>query len=124
MSGTYKLDGVLFPKNPIVKRWTRQQIDTTGVGESIYSDFWQIELTFGALVVANEMSFLESRWLTGGLHTATLPHPVTGQLVGFTGVNIADVSFEFTDVDSDYWADGGRALLNHISLSATGTPSS
>lgn len=121
MSGTYKLDGTLFPKNPISKRWTRQVIDTTGVGESIYSDFWQIELTFGALKVADEMSFLENAWLTGGLHTAVLPHPVTGHLTGFTGTNIQDVSFEFTDVDSDYWAEGGRALLNHISLSATGT---
>ena len=121
MSGTYKIDGILFPQNPIAKRWQRQPIDTRGVGETIYSDFWQIELSFGALEVADEMSFLETRWLTGGLHTAVLPHPQTGQLVSFTGVNIQDVSFEFTDVDSDYWADGGRALLNHISLSATGT---
>lgn len=121
MSGTYKIDGILFPKNPIAKRWTRQQIATSGVGESIYTDFWSVELSFGALEVASEMSFLETIWLTTGLHTAVLPHPVTGQLVGFTGVNIADVSFEFTDIDSDYWADGGRCLLNHISLSATGT---
>lgn len=121
MSGTYQIDGILFPKNPLSKRWQRSAIATTGVGESIYSDFWQIELSFGALKVADEMSFLEDRWLTGGLHTAVLPHPETGSLTSFTGVNIQDVSFEFTDVDSDYWADGGRTLINHISLSATGT---
>lgn len=121
MSGTYKLDGNLFTENPIAKRWSRQPIDTTGVGEAIYSDFWQLELSFGALKVVDEMSFFMTRWLAGGLHTAVLPHPATGHLTGFTGTNIQDVSFEFTDIDSDYWADGGRVILNHISLSATGT---
>jgi hypothetical protein len=121
MSGTYQLDGSLFTKNPLAKRWQRQQIARSGVGESIYSDFWQIELSFGILSVADDIPFFEARWFAGGLHTAVLPHPETGNLTGFTGVNIAEFNYEFNDVEADSWADGGRLLLDHISLSATGT---
>lgn len=121
MSGTFELDGLLFPKDPIAKRWGRQSIATDGVGQSLYSSFWNLELSFGALEVNGEVSFFEDRWLTGGLHTVVVPHPETGNLTGFTGVNIQDFSYEFTDVDANSWGDGGRMALNHISLSATGT---
>lgn len=121
MSGTYQLDGNLFTKNPLAKRWQRQQVARSGVGESIYSDFWQIELSFGILSVADDIPFFEAQWFAGGLHTAVLPHPETGNLTGFTGVNIAEFGYEFNDVEADSWADGGRLLLDHISLSATGT---
>jgi hypothetical protein len=121
MSGTYKLDGQLFSKNPIAKRWQRQRVATSGVGESIYSNFWRIELSFGALETNPDVAYFEDRFLAGGLHTAILPHPKTGELTGFTGVNIADFNYEFTDVDSDGWGEGGRMILDHISLSATGT---
>lgn len=121
MSGTYKLDGILFTQNPIAKRWSRQAVAVSGVAEAIYSDFWQIELSFGDLETNPDIAYLETRWLAGGLHTAVLPHPQTGHLTGFTGVNIQDIGYEFTDVDSDGWANGTRMMLNHISLSATGT---
>lgn len=122
MSGTYQIDNTLFPKNPLTKRWQRQQIATSGVANSIYSDFWQINMTFGTLKTSDEVSFFENLWLTGGLHTAILPHPKTGALTGFTGVNIADFAYSFNDVERDSWAEAGATLLlNHISLSATGT---
>jgi hypothetical protein len=121
MSGSYKLDGSLFSQNPIAKRWSRQQVARSGVGESIYSSFWQIELSFSSLETDPDIAYFENLWLTGGLHTAVLPHPKTGHLTGFTGVNIADFSYEFTDVDSDGWGEGARLLLDHISLSATGS---
>lgn len=121
MSGTYQLDAQLFPKNPLTKRWQRQPVATSGVGEPIYSDFWQIEMNFGTLETQDEAGFFETRWLAGGLHSAVLPHPQTGQLTGFTGVAIQDFTYELTDVERDFWADGGLLVLGHISLSATGT---
>ena len=121
MSGTYRIDSSLFPRNPIGKRWTRQQVAVSGVGEAIYSDFWQVELSFGALETDPDIAFFEGKWLVGGLHNATLPHPKTGVLTTFTGTNIRDFSYDFTDVDSDGWADGARMVIDHISLSATGT---
>lgn len=121
MSGTYKIDNDLFTQNPISKRWTRQQVAVSGVGEAIYSDFWQVELSFGALETDPDINFFEGKWLAGGLHNVTLPHPRTGVLTSFTGANLRDFSYEFTDVDSDGWADGARMVIDHISLSATGT---
>lgn len=121
MSGTYRIDGELFPQNPIAKRWQRQSVAVGGVGETIYSDFWQVELSFGTLESNPDIAFFENKWLSGGLHSAVLPHPRTGELVGFTGVNIQEFNHEFNDIDSDSWAESGRLVLNHISLSATGT---
>lgn len=121
MSGTYKLDGSLFTKNPIAKRWQRQQIAVGGTGQGIYSAFWQIELTFSILSLA-DVTFFENLWLGGGLHTAVLPHPKTGALTGFTGVNIQSFDYSFNDVDGDQWTEDSPSLvLNHISLSATGS---
>lgn len=118
----YKLDGSDFPKDPLSKRWSRQQVATGGAGEPIYTAFWQIELAFPVLSVSDEVSFFEGRWLAGGLHTAVLPHPKTGSMTGFTGVAIADFSYELSDVDSDGWTESGpRLRLQHINLGATGT---
>lgn len=117
----YKLDGTSLPSDPLNKRWTRTQIAQSGVGEPIYTDFWQCELSFGILNLSSDVPFLEGRWLAGGLHTAVLAHPKTGVMTGFTGVAIQDFSYEFMDVESDDWANGARMLLSHISLSATGT---
>lgn len=121
MSGTYRLDGRYFTVDPIAKRWSRQPIASIGTAESIYSSFWQCELSFGALEVVPDVQFFQTRWLAGGLHTATLPHPTTGELTGFTGTNIQDFSYEFNDVDSDSWGEGARMVISHINLSATGT---
>jgi len=121
-TGTYKLDDLFFPTDPIAKRWARQPVgEISGVGESIYTDFWQLELEFPTLESSAQASFFYDRWMTGGLHTALLPHPRSGQLVGFTGVNIEDWAFEFDDVEQEYWAQGPRLVLNHISMSATGS---
>lgn len=118
----YKLDGADFPIDPLTKRWSRQQVQTGGAGEPIYSAFWQCELNFTHLDVSGEVSFFEAAWLSGGLHTATLPHPKTGGMVGFTGVAITDFGYSFNDVESDSWTESGpRLVLSHISLSATGT---
>lgn len=91
-----------------------------GAGENIYSAFWQVELNFGILS-ASESAFFEGRWLAGGLHTAILPHPKTGALVGFTGVNVQDYTAEFNDVDSNGWVNNPTLVLTHINLAATGT---
>lgn len=122
MSGTYQLDGELFAKNPIAKRWQRQQVAVSGVGESIFAAPWQLQMTFSILDVATTVSFFEGKWLAGGLHTAVLPHPKTGHLTGFTGVNIDSFDYSFSDIGGDAWTESGPTLtLNHIRLDATGT---
>ena len=122
MSGTYQLDGELFTKNPIAKRWQRQQIASSGVGESVFAAPWQLQMTFSHLSVATDVAFFEGKWLVGGLHTAVLPHPKTGNLTGFTGVNIESFDYSFNDIDSDGWTESGPTLtLSHIRLNATGT---
>lgn len=127
MSGTYQLSAYgapgtmsLFPQNPLAKRWSAQRIGTGGTREPIFSNFWQLELSFDTLQVQGESDYFESRYIAGGLYNAILPHPITGALVGFTGTAIEDVSFEFNDVDRDYWAEGSRVVLN-VNLTATGT---
>lgn len=121
MSGTYKLDGALFERNPLTKNWTRQQIAVHGTNEPIFTDFWRLEMSFGWLESETEMNFFESAFLDGGEHTAQLPHPQTGQLVGFTGLYIDEFSYEFNEFERNKYAIGGRMILGHISLSATGT---
>ena len=127
MSGTYQLSAAgdpstmsLFPQNPIAKRWTANRVATGGTREPIFSGFWQVELSFDTLQVQGESDYFESRFIAGGLYNAVLPHPVTGALVGFTGTSIEDVSFEFNDIDRDYWAVGSRVLLG-VNLQATGS---
>lgn len=119
MSGTYQLDGEQFPENPLRKRWSREVIETSGVGESMYPAFWRLDLELPDMSMA-DYSFFYDRWTSGGLHDALLPHPRTGQLVGFTGVNIDNLESEIPDVDQDSWAYDVRLALTHISLSATG----
>ncbi len=121
MSGTFKLDGQLFPVDPIRKRWSREEIASSGVGESIFPAFWRLELEFPTLHTPDEVAFFYDRWTAGGLHTAVLPHPRTGQLVGFTGVNIPEWAGEMNDVDSNAWSENPRLVLGHISMRATGT---
>lgn len=121
MSGTYKLDGQLFSRNPLTKPWRRTQVNVHGTNEPIFTDFWQLEMSFGWLTSASEMNFFESAFLDGGAHTAQLPHPQTGHLTGFTGVFIDDFSYEFNDYERNKYAVGARLVLGHISLSATGT---
>lgn len=126
MSGTYQLSQFgtstmeLFPKNPLTKRWARQQIATGGTRKPIFSDIWTFESTFGMLQVDGEASFFESRFIAGGLYNAVLPHPITGNLTGFTGVAISAVDYTFTDVSRDFWAEGSRMALS-VNIFATGT---
>lgn len=119
----YKLDNLSFTTDPLNKRYSRQPIGTSGVGETIYSPFLQLEMTFGLLEVDTDVAFFEGRFFSGGLHELVAPHPKTGVLCNFTGTNIQDFSYEFMDIDSDgYASPGARLIVNHINLGATGTP--
>lgn len=121
MSGTYELDGSLFPANPLEKRWSRRQVGTGGTGAPVFGPYWEFEMTFGTLTAGYENAYFMAYYLTGGLHTVTVPHPFNGQLTTFTGVAIREVTFQFSDIDRDYWAVGSRVVFSHINLSATGT---
>lgn len=125
MSGTFRLSlpnsttMALFPGDPLTKRWQRQQDGIGGQGESIYSNFWQLDMSFGTLQAPTETAFFQSRVIAGGLYYATLPHPVTGLMTNFTGVNIARFEFDFGETDYNTWAENPRLLLE-VPINATG----
>jgi hypothetical protein len=104
MSGTFQLDSVLFPRDPLTKRWTRQRVATDSQGEDIFVDLWRLEMRFGTLDTQGESDFFMNKFLAGGLHDAVLPHPEDGSLQSFTGVAIANYNFSFGDVDRDGFA--------------------
>lgn len=126
MSGTYQISVPnsavleLFPKNPLTKRWDAQQVATRGQRSPIFSAVYNLEMSFGILETQGQHSFFESRYIAGGLYNAILPHPITGNLTGFTGVAILDYSAEFNDIDRDSYAEGARMGLS-VNLFATGT---
>lgn len=125
MSGTFRLSlpnsstMQLFPDDPIAKRWTPTRVATGGQGEPIFAAFWQVELSFGSMS-RTDNSFFESRLVAGGLYNFVGVHPITGQLVGFTGTAIEDYSFEFNDVERNSWVDN-PVLRLRVNLYATGS---
>ena len=114
MSGTFQLDGQLFPRDPLTKRWIRERAATQGPGEGIYIELQRLEMRFGTLATAEESNFFMDKFLAGGLHTAVLPHPETGSLQTFTGVAISDYGFSFNEVDRDSYALNPRLILSGI----------
>jgi len=122
MSGTFEMDNLQFPLDPLAKRWRRQEAGRSGEGEPIFSDFWTLEMDFGVLEATGDFDFFFDRFTAGGLHTAILPHPRSGELVGFTGIAFVSLETEYNDVDANSWVEGTRVVLDRISLSATGTP--
>jgi len=119
MSGTYQLDGDLFIENPLQKRWTRQNLGVTSFGKPIPSQYWALDFSFGAMRAGSgtASSYLMEKWIGSGLHSAVLPHPLTGDLALFSGVAIDNVAFSFTEQDRDRWAGSVRMKLSHVSLS-------
>lgn len=120
MTTRYKLGGVNFPKDPLTKRWNANRIAAKGNREPVFAAVWQLECSFGTLVVDGENSFFESRFIAGGLYSAILPHPITGNMTGFTGVSIEEASFEFNDIENDRWATNPRVTFG-VDIRATGT---
>ncbi|MEE9365453.1 MAG: hypothetical protein V3W44_02100 [Dehalococcoidales bacterium] len=119
-TGSFQLGGELFPTDPLTKRWSAQQVGRRGTREPIFANVQRLEMDFGTLRTQAESDFFESRFSAGGLYVAVLPHPVGGVLTQFTGVAVEDYSFEFTDVEQNFWADSARLALS-VPMSATGT---
>jgi len=118
MSGTYQIDGDLFIENPLQKRWTRSSLGVGTFGKPIAAQFWSLDFSFGEMSAGSgtASSYLVAKWLGDGLHSAVLPHPLTGDLALFSGVAIDNVSFTYTDQDRDKWVGNARMKLSHISL--------
>jgi len=122
MSGTFEMDGLQFPLDPLSKRWRRQEVARSGERESIFSGIWTFEMDFGTLEATGDFDFFYDLFVAGGLHTAILPHPRNGALTGFTGgVNFQSLETEYNDVDANSWVEGTRIVLD-VNLAATGTP--
>jgi hypothetical protein len=125
MSGTYALSAInsstmaLMPSNPLTKSPRLQRVATSGAGAPIFAAFFTWDLGWGP-GPRSDISFFESRYIAGGLYNALLPHPITGNLTGFTGVAIEDVSYSLGDVERDSWYDSLRVTLR-VNLYATGT---
>lgn len=125
MSGTYSISHIgsstlqLFPENPLSKSPRLNRVATSGAGAPIFAAFFQWDFNWGP-GPRSDVTFFESRYIAGGLYNALLPHPITGALVGFTGVAIDDVSYTFNDVERDSWYDSLRVSLR-VNLYATGT---
>lgn len=118
MSGTYQIDGNLFIENPIQKQWQRQNVAVGTLGKPIADTYWSLGFSFSMLRSGSGTASaqLMQLYLDGGLHSAVLPHPATGDLALFSGVSIDNVSFSFTDVDRDRWVGNANMQLGHISL--------
>lgn len=125
MSGTYSIAAIgssiqaQFPANPLTKSPRLQRVGTSGAGGPIFAAFFTWDFGWGP-GPRSDVTFFESRYINGGLYNALLPHPITGALVGFTGVAIDDVSYTFNDVERDSWYDSLRVTLR-VNLYATGT---
>jgi hypothetical protein len=125
MSGTYQINQpgsstqALFPSNPLSKSPRLQRVGTSGAGSPIFAAFFIWDFNWGP-GPRSDVSFFESRYINGGLYNCVLPHPITGNLTGFTGVAIEDVSYTFNDVERDSWYDNLRVSLR-VNLYATGT---
>lgn len=119
MSGTYQIDGQLFITQPLDKQWHRQVLGRKGSGEPVYSPYWSLSLSFPILDFGSGSAgnWLIQHWLDNELHSAVLPHPVSGFLTTFSGVAIDDVSVSILDYDSDSWIGGVQVNLSHIALS-------
>ena len=125
MSGTYQISQSnsstlqLFPENPLTKTPRLQRLATSGVGAPIFSSFFLWDFGWGP-GPRSDITFFESRFVAGGLYNCYLPHPITGAMVGFTGVAIEQFDYTFNDVERDSWVDSYRLSLR-VNLYATGT---
>ena len=118
MSGTYRIDGQLFRCQPTEKQWQRQQIGMLGTGEPVYSSYWSLSLSFPIMEFGSGSAgnWLMQHWVDDELHSAVLPHPVSGYLTTFSGVAIDGVQLGIMSFDRDKWVESGRMNLSHISL--------
>lgn len=119
MSGTFQLDGELFPQNPLEKRWNGEKLGYTGDRVPVLSGVWTYSLSFG-LMSAENYRFYEDKFIAGGIHQAVLPHPISSDLSLFTGVYIDSVEGGFNDVDrNSYVTDVSMTL--RVSIGSTGS---
>ena len=111
------LDGSVFPRNPLTKLWRPALQGGFGNSEPILSGLWTLDLNFGILESVTQVEFFENAYQAGGLHTARLPHPQTGQLHNFSGVAIEDLSHTFDEWDSDAYNSDTILRLSNLAIS-------
>lgn len=120
MSGTFQIDGNLFPSNPLDKTWQAEKVDHKGTREPVFSGVWTLNLSF-AITSTSDAEFFQARFIQDGQrHTAVLPHPITGQLATFTGVYIDEFQGTFDQYDYNaYQSDVNMTL--RVYIGSTGT---
>ena len=118
MSGTYQIDGFIFKEQPLQKQWQRTPIGRLGNGEPVYSAFWDISLSFGTLELGTGTSTAQfmQYWVDNKIHSAVLPHPVSGSLTVFSGIAIDEIQYAIGDFDVDAWVSNLYLKLSHITL--------
>ena len=129
MTGSYMMGGENFPVDPIAAEWQLVPVGEHGTGEPVFGPVWGLSLSFGVLDAPIAARFLYDKFAESSLQSARLPHPKTGALVDFYGVNISDTLYRFSDVSSGYfpgaiqrnsYTEGARVQLQ-IYLGYTGS---
>lgn len=94
----FKINGVAFPKDPIVKPWNREEIFTRGDRRRAFTGFNELPCDFPTLTVP-EYAFFHGLWMTGSFFTLTLPSLDYTSMFDYTGSVIVNVSGQEQDVE-------------------------
>ena len=120
MSGTFEIDGELFPVDPIKKRWSPVRSSTYGTAAPGIQNIRGLTLQFPTMEMNGQSSFFQAKFMQGGLHTIKVVDPHHGGLTTFTGVTIENYQFTIPQNDNQYWAQSPNLSLS-INILATGT---
>ena len=119
MAGRYEIDGSLFVENPIIKSYSRDTLGIRGDGTPALSPVWTLEFEYSTLLVASgsQTDYIYNNWQAGGEHAVKIPHPLTGQLTTFSGVNISTDGWALVDIDRDRWGTDIKMIIRNIDTS-------
>jgi hypothetical protein len=121
-TGTFELDGQLFPTDPLKKRWSRNKTDDGGLGEPGFAHIWALTFQFPTMEVTAQSSFFYTKFVAGGLHTikCVAHDSENGELATYTGVTIVNYSYSIPPTDNQKWAQNPTMTLS-VDIRATGT---
>lgn len=116
MSGTFQLDGSLFPENPIKTHWIQGKVGIKGTGEPVYINYWQCEMELPYLTSVQKSYFLQKKF-TPGSHVFIATSPLDDSLITVSGCYIA--SFDTANFDVAGYTDQNKLIISHVLLTGT-----
>jgi hypothetical protein len=118
-TGTFQIDGELFPSNPLEKSWGSESLGNYGTRAPFISGTWNLSLSF-AITSSSDAKFFQTRFIQGDRKAAVLPHPITGELALFTGVYIDQFQGDFDQYDYNNYQTSVNMNLR-VRIGSTGT---